>query len=291
MTLGLHNGLCGQVAGVCGLCLALLGSPALAATIDVFHADSLAGPMKAMKTAFEARNPGIQVNLVSGRSQELAERILKGDPCDVFAPSSPAAIEKELMVKKVAGTDKPAATWSAVFSANEMVVIIAKGNPKGIGKMADLAQPGVRFSRVTGEKDMATQRSVDLVKNVLAREGKPELGKRIIDGAIVDPAKPHTVPETIGDVAAGRADAGVVYYSAAVEAKGEVDSLRFPAELNLSSQIRNAATVPATAKNPAAGLSFVRFLLSEEGCRILEATGQPPIIPPLRAGELPAELR
>ena len=35
MTLGLHNGLCGQVAGVCGLCLALLGSPALAATIDV----------------------------------------------------------------------------------------------------------------------------------------------------------------------------------------------------------------------------------------------------------------
>jgi ABC-type molybdate transport system substrate-binding protein len=55
--------------------------------IDVFHADSLAGPMKAVKTAFEAKNPGVTVNLVSGRSQELAERILEGAACDVFAPS------------------------------------------------------------------------------------------------------------------------------------------------------------------------------------------------------------
>jgi len=34
----------------------------------------------------------------------------------------------DLIGKKVAGSDKDAASWYVVFSANEMVVITAKGN-------------------------------------------------------------------------------------------------------------------------------------------------------------------
>jgi ABC-type molybdate transport system substrate-binding protein len=284
-------GLYSLMAGSLALCLVFSGGTAMAAAIEVFHADSLAGPMKALKGAFETRNPGAQVNLTTGRSQELAERILKGDICDVFTPSAPAVIEKDLMTKKVAETDRTGASWSVIFSANEMVIITTKGNPLGIKKMRDLANAGVRFTRVTGEKDMATQRTIDFVKNVTALEGNPQLGQGIIAGAVTDPAKPHTVPETIRDIATGKADAGVVYYSAAVEAKNDVDSLRFPAEVNLSSQIRNAATVPSTAKEPTTALAFVRFILSDEGRKILEATGQPPIVPPLTKGEIPQELK
>ncbi len=273
------------------LCSGLIfsGGMAMAAAIEVFHADSLAGPMKALKAAFEASNPGTTVNLTTGRSQELAERILKGDRCDVFTPSAPAVIDKDLMGKKIVGTDRVGAAWSVIFSANEMVLITAKGNPAGIKKMGDLAKPGIRFTRVTGEKDMATQRTVEFIKNVTALEGNPQLAQGIIAVAVTDPTKPHTVPETIRDIATGKADAGVVYYSAAVEAKNDVDSLRFPSAVNLSSQIRNAATVPATAKEPATALLFVRFILSEEGRRILEATGQPPVFPPITKGELPRE--
>jgi molybdate transport system substrate-binding protein len=284
---GRHSFIVGSLA----LCLVFSGGTAIAAAIEVFHADSLAGPMKALKGAFETRNPGAQVNLTTGRSQELAERILKGDVCDVFTPSAPAVIEKDLMTKKIAGTGRTGASWSVIFSANEMVVITTKGNPFGIKKMSDLAKAGVRFTRVTGEKDMATQRTIDFVKNVTALEGNPQLAQGIIGGAVTDPAKPHTVPETIGDITTGKADAGVVYYSAAVEAKENVDSLRFPSEVNLSSQIRNAATIPSTAKETPTALSFVRFILSDEGCKILEATGQPPIVPPITHGEIPPELK
>lgn len=279
-----------MMAVVLGSGLIFSGGTAVAAAIEVFHADSLAGPMKALKAAYEAGHPDVRVSLTTGRSQELAERIVKGDRCDVFAPSAPAVIDKELMGKKIAGTDRFGATWSVIFSANEMVLITAKGNPAGIKKMADLAKPGIRFTRVTGEKDMATQRTVEFVKNVTALEGNPQLAQGIIAGAVTDPAKPHTIPETIRDIATGKADAGVVYYSAAVEAIRDVDSLRFPAAVNLSSQIRNAATIPATAKEPAAALLFVRFILSEEGRRILEATGQPPVVPPITKGEIPREL-
>lgn len=279
------------MAGSLALCLVFSGGSAMAAAIEVFHADSLAGPMKALKAAFETRNPGKQVNLTTGRSQELAERILRGDRCDVFTPSAPAVIEKDLLTKKVAGTDRTGAAWSVIFSANEMVVITARNNPLGIKRMSDLARTGVRFTRVTGEKDMATQRTIDFVKNVTALEGNPQLAQGIIAGAAVDPAKPRSVPETIREVATGKADAGVVYYSAAVDAKKDVDSLRFPADVNLSSQIRNAATIPATAKEPAIALQFVRFILSVEGRKILEATGQPPVVPPIEKGEIPRDLK
>ena len=190
------------------------------------------------------------MNLTTGRSQELAERILKGDLCDVFTPSAPAVIEKDLMTKKVAGTDRIGASWSVIFSANEMVLITAKGNPLGIKKMSDLAKPGIRFTRVTGEKDMATQRTIDFVKNVTALEGNPQLAQGIIGGAVTDPAKPHTVPETIRDIATGKADAGVVYYSAAVEAKKTWTACDFPPR---STSAARSATPPLSRHGKGAG--------------------------------------
>jgi molybdate transport system substrate-binding protein len=277
-----------------GLVLGLLGvflvGPATASSLEVFHADSLAGPMKELKKAFERKHPGVTINLTSGVSRQLAERILKGDACDVFAPSSPAVIEEDLMNKRIAGSGKDAASWYVVFSANEMVVITGKGNPVGIGHVADLAKPGVKFVRVTGEKDLATNRTIEFLKKAAALEGKRELAQKIIDGAVVDPSRPSTVPDTVRAVKEGKATAGVVYYSAAVAAKSELDILRFPASVNLSDKIRNAASVPGTARNEKVAMGFVKFLLSGEGQEILKETGQPPVVPAIRKGDVPAEL-
>ena len=178
--------------------LAVFAVPATggAETLEVFHADSLAGPMAQIKTVLERANPGVTIVLTSGRSQELAERILKGDRCDVFASSSPA----------------------------------------------------------------------------------------------VDPSKPNTVPDTVRAVAEGKADAGVVYYSAAMVASHTVEVIRFPADVNMAEAIRNAATVPVTAANRQPALAFVKFLLSPEGRDLLEKAGQPPVFPPIRAGAVPPEL-
>ena len=261
---------------------ALWASAAFAADVVVFHADSLAGPMKALKAAFESRRPGVTLQLESGVSKQLAERILKGDRCDVFAPSSPAVIDQDLMGK--------AATWYVVFSANEMVVIVPRGNPRKIAHVLDLKQAGVRFARVTGEKDLATARTVEFLKRATQLEGDAAAAQKIID-ATIDSGKPTTVPDTVNAVKSGKADAGVVYYSAAVAAKDDVDAVRFPASVNMSEAIRNAATVPATAREKPDATAFVAFLLTPEAQAILLDTGQPPVVPPIRKGDLPAELR
>ncbi len=266
-------------------------SSATAASLEVFHADSLAGPMQQLKKAFEGKNSGVTINLTSGTSKQLAERILKGDACDVFAPSSPAVVEEDLMNKKIAGSAKDAASWYVVFSANEMVVITAKGNPLGIRQVADLVKPEVKFVRVTGEKDLATNRTIEFIKNAAALEGIPALAQKIIDGAAVDPSKPNSVPDTVRAVREGKANAGVVYYSAAVAAKNDLDIIRFPAGVNLSNTIQNVAAVPGTAKNEKDAMAFVKFLLSAEGQNILKETGQPPVVPAIRKGNVPAELK
>jgi ABC-type molybdate transport system substrate-binding protein len=188
------------------LTIALTGLPALvqAADVQVFHADSLAGPMREVKKAFEFSRPGANVVLTSGVSRQLAERILKGETVDVFAPSSPAVIDEDLMNKPVAGAGpgagKPAATWYVVFSANEMVIITAKGNPLGIKRVSDLSRTGLRFVRVNGEKDLATGRTVSFIQRATAAEGEPALAQKIIDGvpaSVGEPGKPVTVPAAV----------------------------------------------------------------------------------------------
>ena len=264
---------------------------ATASSLEVFHADSLAGPMQELKKAFEGKHQGVTINLTSGVSRQLAERILKGETCDVFAPSSPAVVEDDLMNKRIAGSGKEGASWYVIFSANEMVVITAKGNPLGIRQVADLVKPEVKFVRVTGEKDLDTNRTIEFLKKAAALEGKPELAQKIIDGAVVDPAKPNSVPDTVRAVKEGKANTGVVYYSAAVAAKNDLDIIRFPASVNISDAIRNAATVPGTAKEAKVAVDFVKFILSAEGQNILKETGQPPVVPAIQKGDVPAELQ
>ncbi len=262
---------------------------ATAGSVEVFHADLLAGPLREVKKAFEVKNKDITINLTSGVSKELAERILKGDTCDVFAPSSPAVAE-DLMNKKINNSNQDAISWYVIFSGNEMVVITAKGNPLGIHQIADLANPAVKFVRVTGDKDLATGRTIEFLKRSTSLEGKPDLAQKIIDAAIVDPSKATSIPDTVRAVREGKASAGVVYYSAAVAARNDIDIIRFPASVNLSEAIRNAASVPGTAKNPKEAIDFIRFLLTAEGQRILNDAGQPPVVPAIRKGNVPADI-
>jgi hypothetical protein len=94
--------------------------------------------------------------------------------------------------------------------------------------VSDLLRPQVRFVRINGEKDLATARTIEFVKRATAKEGKPELASQIIDSALVDPAKATTVPEAVAAVRDGKANAAVVYYSAAMAARNDVDIIRFP---------------------------------------------------------------
>ena len=91
--------------------------------------------------------------------------------------------------KKVGG--KVAASWYVVFSANEMVVITRKGNPLGLKKMIDLGKGSVMLARVAGEKDMATDRTIEFIKRAVAAEGRLDSAQKIIDEAVKETYDPR----------------------------------------------------------------------------------------------------
>ena len=49
--------------------------------------------------------------------------------------------------------------------------------------------------------------------------------------------------------------------------------------------------MPGTAKNGKDAMDFVKFLLSAEAQDILKETGQPPVVPAIQKGDVPAELK
>ena len=82
----------------------------------------------------------------------------------------------------------------------------------------------------------------------------------------------------------------MIYWHDAPRRRGDVDIERFSDTVNLSESIRNAAAVPGTARNVQEATEFVSFLTSAEAQDILKSTGQPPVIPAIRRGAVPAEL-
>jgi len=200
-------------------------------------------------------------------------------------------IDEDLMNKKIANSEKEAATWYVVFSANEMVVITAKGNPLGIRQVSDLAKPQVKLMRITGEKDLATGRTIEFLKRAATQEGKPELAQKIVDDTPADPANPTNVPGTVNAVKEGRANAGVVYYSAGDRRAQRRRHRAFPRqrqhERGRSATRRRFRGPPATrARRPPSSA----FLLSPEAQVILKDTGQPPVVPAIRKGAVPASV-
>lgn len=259
-------------------------------TIEVFHADSLAGPMRALQRSFAQIRPDLVLRLTSGVSRQLAERIAQGERCDVFVSSSPAVIEAQLMISPVP-PGRRSAGWYAVFSANEMVLIVAPRNPLAIRHIGDLLRPGIRLARVTGEDDLATARSLDFIRRAAALEGLPEAADAIVAGAPAELGQPVPVPAVVRAVVEGRADAGIVYLSAAVAAGEAISYIRFPASVNMSEAIRSAVTIPVAAGGRGFAESFVAFLLAPKGRKVLERSGQPPIVPPQFVGTTPARLK
>ena len=122
------------------------------------------------------------------------------------------------------------------------------------------------------------------------RQPKAELdsAQTIIAGAC---EKEQTIPDVLKAVCSGNADAGIVYLSAAVTVADEVDMISFPANLNLSEQIHNVgARFLGTAKTCQTAEDFIKLMLSAEGRQILEKTGQPPIVPPIKEGNVPFDI-
>ena len=98
--------------------------------LTVFAAASLREVFDDLGKGFEAKNAGVKVRISYAGSQELRTQIEHGAKGDVFASADlkhMAALEKAGLVAA-----------SRVFTRNEPVIVVPKGNPAGVRALADL---------------------------------------------------------------------------------------------------------------------------------------------------------
>jgi len=228
------------------------------AELTVFAASSLTAVFTdEIGPAFEGAHPGVKVVFNFAGSDALAAQIQSEGSADVFASASGTWMDA------VAGS--PGVSGRADFAQNGLVIVTPTDDPAGISSIDDLADPGVQL--------------------VLAAEGVPvgDYAREALDNAGILAATEANVvsneednASVVAKVAAGEADAGIVYVSdVSGPAGNDLRSVAIPDDTNV------VATYPigvvAGAPEQELAVEFVDYVTSTEGHASLESYGFRPV--------------
>jgi len=135
---------------------------------------------------------------------------------------------------------------------------------------------------------LAPARTVEFLKRAATLEGKPELAAEDRRTGQRPQLVPDTVRQPCGE---GRGERRCRLLLRRVRRQERAGIIRFPASVNLSDTIQNAAGRPHTAKNPKEATEFVRFIpVGRRAGIFCWQTGQPPVGAAIRKGKIPPEL-
>lgn len=221
---------------------------AVTGELTVAAAASLKGAFDEIARAFSEEYPAVGiVPFTYDGSSTLATQIIAGSPVDVFASADEKNMQKVV--------DAGLASGPRLFATNTLVIAVPKGDPAGIASLADLAKPGAKVVLCAPEVPCGSA-SQTLLKNA---------------GVTVTPAsQEQNVTAVLTKVAAGEADAGLVYTTDA-KANAAVQAI-VPAGAD---QVVNRYPIVAlgSAATAPAAQAFVDFVLAEQGQAILAKHG------------------
>lgn len=245
-----------------------VASAAAKTRLDVFAAASLTDAFDAVGKAFERAHPGVNVRFQYGGSQSLAAQIEQGAMADVFA----AADDRWMGYAKERGLlDGDAVT----FAHNALVVIAPRTNPGRIGKLPDLAQPGLKI--VVGAEAVPVGAYTRAVLRRMSLESAfgADYGRSVLKNVV---SQEENVKSVVGKVQLGEADAGFVYRSDVTRTAGRLLKVfEIPARLNVVANYPMAVV----AHSPHADLArtFVDFVMSQDGQAMLAKERFTPAVP------------
>jgi molybdate transport system substrate-binding protein len=226
-------------------------------TITVSAAASLTEAFTKIGADFQKANPGTTVTFNFAASSALVQQIQGGAPADVFASADGTNMQKLVSGDEV--TAEP-----TVFAANELTIVVKKGNPEKVKSLADLA----------------TLHTISLCADAVpcgkyAQQALSQAGVTVPPEKIT---KGADVKATLSAVSTGDADAAIVYTTDAKAAGTSVQAVRIPAWLNVYA-VYPIAPIAASSNDDLAD-AFVKYTVSPAGQRTLKSYGFLP--PPLQ---------
>ncbi|HET9260634.1 MAG TPA: molybdate ABC transporter substrate-binding protein [Acidimicrobiia bacterium] len=214
----------------------------------VSAAASLTDAFAEVEIGFEQANPDVDVVLNLGPSSGLREQILEGAPADVFASANTSNMDQ---LVEAGEADNP-----QIFVHNLLQIAVPSGNPAGVTELEDFGREELLIGLCAEQVPCG-----DFAREALASAGvTPE----------IDTNEPD-VRALLTKIEAGELDAGITYVTDVVSTNGGVDGIEIPDDLNVVADYPIAAL--ANARNPEAAATFVAFVLSTQGQKILADYG------------------
>ncbi len=213
---------------------------------------------------FEARHPGVKVKGIYDSSGKLQTQIEEGLEADVFM----SAARKQMEELDRGG--KIASETIVNLLENKIVLIVPSGNEGRLACFEDIRRAE---SIALGDPDSvpAGQYGKEALTSLGLWEG---LQDRVSFGT--------NVTEVLNQVAAGSADAGIVYATDAASKEGQVEVAAEAPEGSLSGRVIYPVAVIRHSAHRDKAESFVDFLKTKEALEVFEDYG-------FSLGEIPEE--
>ncbi len=215
-------------------------------TLVVHAAASLRASFTELVAVFEAEHEDVDVKLSLGGSADLVTQILEGAPADVFASADTATMDR-LGDRAVEPVD---------FATNTLQIVVPPGNPAGIETLDDLADPDLDL--VVCASEVPCGRATESLAAASGLELEPD-------------SREQSVTDVLGKVAAGEAEAGVVYVTDVAAAGGAVEGITVPEAADVVNTY--PITVVEGTRHEELARAFVELVRSETGRRVLRDAG------------------
>lgn len=243
---------CGTAARTAGPATPAQSAPTVAPTatgpLTVFAAASLTESFDDLGTALKATAPDLALTYSYASSGTLVSQIRQGARADVVATADTDTMKK----LTDAGLVEPPVT----FASNRLEIIVARGNPKGVRTLSDLARSDLKV--VLGDDSVPVGRYAAQVLRSA--------------GVTVRPVSEEVdVKSAVARVTGGEADASVVYLTDVEAAGAKGEGVPIPDAQNVVAEYPIA--ILTATRNRAGAVAFVDSVVRGAGAGALRRRG------------------
>jgi len=253
--------------------------------LQIFHAGSLTIPFAQVSEEFNQLHPDVEILAEGAGSQATIRKVTElHKECGVIG-SADYTIILQLMSPEYAD-------WYIVFATNQMCIAYTDKSQFGDEINEDnwyeiLQRDGVKYGRSDPNQDPCGYRTLLVWQLAEAHYGVPGMYDNLYEteGDLMRP-KSVELPE----INLSSEEHKDFYTTAEVEISGKQPGEKITKK---GKPIVYGVTIPSNFVNKELAIAWVDFLLSPEGMAIMEANGQPPVIPAMTNDEskLPEELK
>lgn len=245
---------CGKAPGGSASAPAAAQAPPGPHKVVVFATASLKLPFEVLARRYEQEHPGAVVELRCEGGAQLLAAMHGGAACDVLA------IGDSSLMARFTSAGYAADGSLAELARSRVAIAVAAGNPKQVTGLADLGREDLRLA--LGARSSS-----------IGRHGRWVLSSAKVVARPV--AEANTAADLVAKVAAGEADAAIVYVTSFTGAGDGVQRIEVPESQN--TPVLYSITATREAREPRGADAFRALALGPDGQQVLREAGFLPV--------------